>query len=59
MHSLDETFNILEIIESDLLKDKQVQKFQLICNNRLKACFIVDNKFVIGIEEHQVLNCRK
>jgi len=49
----------VEVIETDLLKDRDVQKFEVICDDRLKAVFVVDKKYVIGIEENAVLNCKK
>lgn len=49
----------MEVIETDMLVDKSFEKNKLICDGRLKASFVVDNKFVIEIEDNAMINFKK
>ena len=50
---------MVELIEQDMLADRQVEKNKLICDGRLKASFVVDKSYVIEIEENSMLNFSK
>ena len=47
------------MIEQDLLRDRDVEKQQIVCNGRLKASYIVDKKWIVEIDENSMLNFRK
>jgi hypothetical protein len=51
--------NVMELIEQDMLADRKVLKNQVMCDERLKASFVVDNEYLIEIEENMMVNYRK
>uniref|UniRef100_A0A7S3CP61 Uncharacterized protein n=1 Tax=Strombidium rassoulzadegani TaxID=1082188 RepID=A0A7S3CP61_9SPIT len=52
MEDIEQSVNIIEILEQDLLKEKSYEKNQLICGERAKAQLLIDEKFVMEIQEN-------
>ena len=51
--------NLVELIQQDMLADREVQQNQIVCGGRLKASFVVDSEYIIEIEENATVNFRK
>lgn len=51
--------NLVEVLEQDMLADRDVKKNVITCDGRLKASFVVDDKFIIEVEEHNMVNFQK
>jgi hypothetical protein len=56
LKDIEHNSNIVELIESDLLKDGCYTKNQVVCDGRLKAQFVVDDKFVVEIDENSAIH---
>jgi len=56
LKDIEHNSNIVELIESDLLKDGRYIKNQVVCDGRLKAQFVVDDKFVVEIDENSAIH---
>lgn len=50
---------MMELIEQDMLADREVLKNQLVCDQRLKASFVVDKEYIIEIDENILVNYKK
>lgn len=59
LEDIEANTNLVELIEEDMLADRDVKKNQIVCDGRLKASFVVDDSFIIEIEEHNMLNFQK
>ena len=51
MEEVANSANIVEILLNDMLKDKEVQEKQII-NGQVRGQIVVDNKFVIDVQEN-------
>ena len=59
LSDIEHNSNLVEMIEQDMLKDVEFQKNQLVCDGRIKASFVVNSKFLIEIDENNMLNYKK
>lgn len=49
----------MNLIETDMLAEKEFKKDQIVCDGRMKASFVVDSKFLVEIDENNMLNFKK
>lgn len=59
LNDIEASTNLVELIEQDMLADREVKKNQIVCDGRLKASFVVDDTFIIEVEEHNMINYQK
>ena len=52
MQEIAEGSNIVDLLMTDLLKDREVKSCQIVCDGRLKAQLVVDDKWVIELFEN-------
>lgn len=56
LKDIEHNSNIVELIESDLLKDGRYTKNQVVCDGHMKAQFVIDDKFVVEIDENSAIH---
>ena len=59
LQEIEDSSNIVELLVTDMLKDRKVAKNQLLCDDRLMCQILVDDKFVIEIQENMPVNFKR
>lgn len=56
LKDIEENSNIVELLETDLLKDGSFTKNEVVCDGQLKAQFVIDGKFLVEIDENSAIH---
>ena len=59
LQEIENRSNLMEVIVTDTLKGRDVKTNQVVCDGRLKASIVVDDKWVIEIHENSLCNYQK